>query len=173
MDMSKTDFIPKERLNEGIGIMRRNAESLIGTASYLYDKKVYLHSAVFSIFAIEEIAKTLVLRENLMAKRNLTYGEWDKIAKGKAHVKKLRIYFNKLFSNEELKNEYPKNDPLPNEILELLLDYYLRLKNNVLYVNWDRRLNKWEWFPQYYEENDGELRSKSLLNFAKMGFNKL
>jgi AbiV family abortive infection protein len=170
----QVDFIPNEKFEEGIAIMRKNAKSLIETASYLYDTKLYLHSAIFSIFAIEEMAKSLVLKEKLTMKRNLTYNEWDKIVKGKAHLSKLRIYFEKLSSNEELKKEYPNSNTAPaNEIMELILNYYLRLKNNVLYVNWDKRLNKWAWFPNYYKETDSEIRSRALLNFARMGFDKL
>ena len=168
------DFIPNEKFEEGIAIMRRNSKSLIETASYLYDTKLYLHSAIFSIFAIEEMAKVLVLKENLIKKKNLTYNEWDKVVKGKAHLSKLRIYFDKLSSNEEIKKEHPNSNIAPaTELMELILDYYLRLKNNVLYVNWDKRLNKWEWFPNHYKEIDSEMRSKALLNFARMGFDKL
>ena len=173
--MSKqVDLIPNEKFEEGIVIMRRNAKSLIETASYLYNTKLYLHSAIFSIFAIEEMAKSLVLKEKLVMKNDLTYGEWDKVIKGKAHLSKLRIYFDKSASNEEIKKEHPNSSLAPsNELTELILDYYLRLKNNVLCVNWDKRLNKWEWFPNYYKETDSEIRSRALLNFARMGFDKL
>jgi AbiV family abortive infection protein len=139
----QVDFIPNEKFEEGMAIMRRNSKSLIETASSLYESRLYFHSAIFSIFAIEEMAKSLVLKENLIKKKNLTYDEWNKVVKGKAHLSKLRIYFDKLFSNEELKKEYQNsNTDLPIELMELFLGHYLRLKNNVLYVNWDKRLNK-------------------------------
>jgi AbiV family abortive infection protein len=48
------EIIPYESLEKGLQIIMKNVKSLIDTASLLNTNKKFLHSAIFSIFAIEE-----------------------------------------------------------------------------------------------------------------------
>lgn len=59
-----------------------------------------------------------------------------------------------------------------DEIIELIADYHVRLKLNVLYVNWDKRLSKWYWLPDDYSEDEQEKISARLLVAARKGYEK-
>jgi AbiV family abortive infection protein len=161
-----SDFIPCEKIEKGLQIIKKNVKSLIETATLLNNNKKFLHSAMFSIFAIEEIAKALVLKANSNQNSNITYAEWNKIVMGKAHYEKWKIYLEALSSN----TDDAKKHPLQDVINELIVNYHQRLKKNVLYVNWDRRLNQWDWIPDYYSEAEQERKSAELLNAASKGY---
>ena len=64
-------------------------------------------------------------------------------------------------------------DLTKDEIIEMIAEYYVRLKNNVLYVNWEKRLNKWYWLPEDYSETEQEKISRDLLYSARKGYERL
>jgi AbiV family abortive infection protein len=105
-----SDFIPCESLEMGLQIIKKNVKSLIETATLLNSNKKFLHSAMFSIFAIEEIAKAHFLRTNYTQNNNVAYSEWDKIVRGNAHYKKWKIYLEALSANADDHKNHPLND---------------------------------------------------------------
>jgi AbiV family abortive infection protein len=164
-----SNVIPCESLEKGLQIINRNIKSLIETATLLNQNKKFVHSATFSIFAIEEMAKANLLSANHSQKKDIPYAEWDRIVKGRnrksAHFEKWKTYLESLAL--KIHPELTKD-----ETVELLAEYYVRLKNNVLYVFWDKRLNQWYWLPDDYSEAEQEKISAELLNAARKGYEK-
>ena len=167
---TQLDVIPCENLENGIQITKRNVKSLIETATLLNCNKKYLHSAIFSIFAIEEMAKPHLLSANYSQKKDIPYAEWDRIARGRnrksPHFEKWKTYMDSLNLNI-----HP--DLTKDETIEMIAEYYVRLKNNVLYVNWEKRLNKWYWLPEDHSETEQEKISRDLLYSARKGYERL
>jgi AbiV family abortive infection protein len=173
-----SNVIPCEGLEKGLRIIKRNVKSLIETATLLNSNKKFLHSAIFSIFAIEEMAKAHLLSANHSQKKDVPFVEWDRIVKGKhrksAHFEKMKDYLSKQPVNIEVEKKHKALYPSVtiDDIIELIADYHVRLKLNVLYVNWDRRLSQWYWLPDDYSDAEQEKISARLLDAARDGYEK-
>lgn len=166
-----SDGIPYESLEKGLQIIKINVKSLIETATLLNSNKKFLHSALFSVFALEELAKAHVLKTYYSQKKDVPLAEWDRIVKkGNAHFEKMKIYLRTLPVNIDAVKKYPEIST--DDVIELTANYHVRLKLNVLYVNWDRRLSQWYWLPDDYCEAEQEKRSVNLLNAAIKGYEK-
>ena len=57
-------------------------------------------------------------------------------------------------------------------IIELYVNYQVRFKLNVLYVDWSKKLRKWYWLPDHYKIIDQERVSSDLLKLATDGYKK-
>jgi len=169
-----SNYIPQKDLEEGLRIIQKNVESLIDTATLLNSNKKFLHSAIFSILAIEEIAKAQILFAYHRQKNDILLTEWNRITRGKpgrsGHLEKMTSYLRTLPINLEEFKEYP--EITAEKMVGLFARYYVRLKVNVLYVNWDKRLNKWYWLPDHYSEDEQKIRSDGLLLAARKGYEK-
>lgn len=100
-----SNCISYEDLEKGLRIIQRNVESLIDTASLLNSNKKFLHSAIFSTLAIEEMAKAQILYANHSHKKDVSIAEWNRITKGKhgksAHFEKMTAYLKALPVNTD------------------------------------------------------------------------
>jgi AbiV family abortive infection protein len=164
------DHIPQKDLEEGLRIIRRNIESLIDTSTLLNNNRKFLHSTIFSLLALEEMSKGQLLFEHYRKKTDIPMTEWKRITGRKGHYEKMIRYLETLQVNPEAVREHP--EITTREIIELTTEYYVRLKLNVLYVNWDKRLCKWHWIPDNYGEDVQKERSDQLLVVAKNGYEK-
>jgi AbiV family abortive infection protein len=166
--------IPYNELEEGLRIILRNVNSLIDTASLLYNNKEFLHSAIFSITAIEEMAKAHLLKANCNDRKDVPITQWDRITRGtrgrSAHLAKITDFVKALPLGVDDIRKHP--GVLADTIIELIARYHVRLKLHVLYVDWDKRLGKWQWFPEQYSEKEQEEVSARLLNAARKGYEK-
>ena len=163
-----SDIIPFESLEKGLQIIKKNVKSLIETAILLNSNRKFLHSAIFSIFAIEEMAKAHLLSANHSQNKDVSIAEWGRIVKGKGrksgHFEKMKDYLEKLsFSINAEKNTNVKMDV----IIEMIADYHVRLKLNTFYVNWDKKLSQWYWLPDDYKESEQERISTNLIDAAR------
>ena len=178
-----SDTIPFEKLDEGLQKIQRNAKSLIDSAKVLIDNEKFYHSAVFSIFAIEELAKAHVLKVAKTEKRDLTFKEWNEITLVKAHLKKWKVFVAKqgididpkfLEAHKPAEDNVHSKDSInfKDAIGYLIGSYYLDLKNHVLYVDWEKRLHKWYWLPGSYSPHFRNIHEDSakLLRMATEEF---
>jgi AbiV family abortive infection protein len=165
-----SNCIPQKDLEEGLRIIQRNVASLIDTATLLNNNRKFLHSAIFSILALEEMAKGQLLFEHHRKKIDIPMTEWNRITGRKGHYEKMIGYLRTLPVNPEAVREHP--EITTQEIIELTAEYHVRLKLNVLYVNWDKRLIKWHWVPGEYSEDEQKERSDQLLLVARNGYEK-
>ena len=169
-DERKTDSIPFERLEEGLELIQRNVKSLIDSAQVLIDNRKFYHSAVFSIFAIEELAKAHVLEHAKTEKRDLAFKEWNEITLSKAHRKKWKVFVAKQpIDPKFLEAHAPAKDNVnfknsinfKDVVGDLIGSYFLDLKNHVLYVDWEKRLHKWFWLPGSYAPHFRNIQEES------------
>ena len=176
-----SDAIPFKKLEEGLQKIQRNVKSLLESAKLLLDNGKFYHSAVFSIFAIEELAKAHILEVAKSEKRDLTFKEWDEIIFRKAHRKKWKVFVAKqgidpkfLEAHKPVKdNVHSKNSINFEDVIgHLIGSYYLDLKNHVLYVDWEKRLHRWFWLPESYAPQFRNIQEEStmLLRMATKEF---
>jgi AbiV family abortive infection protein len=155
-DTRNSDFIPEKELEKGIELILQNVKSLLDSASSLHENNRFLHSTVFSIFAMEELGKLELLKDYRNKRQNLPIQEWDRLATWRAaHKQKLRKYV--------MTERVESVSKLPDEIVDLLARYHASFKNRVLYVNWNKRSKKWAWYPEEYSGQTQEEMSTRLL----------
>jgi len=159
-----SDAIPFKKLEEGLQKIQRNVKSLIESAKLLLDNGKVYHSSVFSILAIEELAKAHVLKVAKSEKKDLPFEEWNTITKKpRMHFKKWKVYLGKQNLDPEFSKRHPE---VTKDIIDnLMAEFHTNFKNKVLYVDWDKRLNNWYWLPAFFPW-EGRKRSVELLNAA-------
>ena len=126
-----TDAIPFKKLDEGLQKIQRNVKSLIESAKLLLDNEKVYHSSVFSILAIEELAKAHVLKVAKSEKRDLPFKEWNTITKKRGmHFKKWKVYLGK---TKNLDPEFSKKHPeVTKDVIDYLIaEFHTSFKNRV------------------------------------------
>jgi len=160
--------IPHKDLLKGIEITLRNVGTLIDSADLLHGHQRYLHSAIFSNLACEEMAKAQLLIDYHEKGKDLPIAEWKKLSRGGSHKKKIREYLSRILLEDPDERAKIPATISPDVILDLLADYYgVSLKGRVFYVNWIENSHTWQWLPAIYSETEQAKISASLLNVRK------
>jgi AbiV family abortive infection protein len=163
-----TQVIPHKDLEKGIEIILRNVGALLDSADLLHSRKRYLHSAIFSNLAVEEMAKVQLLMGYHEKGNDLPIMEWNRLSRGApAHRKKIREYLLRVLTENPGERVKIPSTISSDQIIDLIADYHVRLKQRVLYVNWIENSNTWQWLPEIYSETEQMEISARLLNVRK------
>jgi len=165
-----SQFIPLKDLKKGSEIIVNNINSLVETATLLHRQGRYLHSATFSVLAMEEMAKLELVSKHCIAGKDLPLVEWNQLTgRGSAHKRKLVKH---IMNGIKSTNKAPPGITM-DQIVELIADYYQRVKLRVFYVNWERGSGTWQWLAQIYSEKEQEEVSERFLRSARAGQERL
>lgn len=163
-----SQFIPHKDLEKGIQTILRNVNALLDSAESLHSEKRYLHSAVFSDLAVEEMAKAQLLMDYHRDRKDLPIAEWRKLSHGRsAHMEKVRKYLSQVIAEDSTTRA--KMPPMisSNQVIDLIAGYHVRLNQRVLYVDWIEKSNTWQWLPEIYSEKEQMEISARLLNVRR------
>lgn len=172
--------IPHRELEKGIKLSIENAERLIKDAEILYDNNRYPSASYLSIVALEEEGKASRLFSRLLDHKDISRKNWEE---------KIMDHRKKMIAIQETISKYRKlrikvgEERWKQVHLTDLAEYFLKYKDDCLYVDWDfetrktQITGKWkspskdiliEDFP-LVDENERRKTAESLIYEAKLG----
>jgi AbiV family abortive infection protein len=158
--MTVSDYIPSNRLHEGIEMILQNAHNLVECAKILCKEEKYTIASVLSILAFEEMAKAMFLIDHYNKREGVSEAQWRKLTRGRVHRRKLE----KFVRTEEPYKRYIAAKGINSRIeknIEMMIKHYKETKEHSLYVDWlslhadkdGSRKMGWSWLQPLPEPN--------------------
>jgi AbiV family abortive infection protein len=128
---------------DGADVCLENANRLLQDACLLFEKERYIASSCLAILTIEEIGKGIELLGLFRTQEDLSKSKWEKLSKGKAHIRKI-------MAGQELVHEYLEKQFKNIRLMKAKIDEQAKLtlakhyqwrKERYLYV--DLVNNRW------------------------------
>jgi hypothetical protein len=114
------------------------------------------------------MAKVQLLIDYKEKGEDLPITGWNRLSRGGgAHKKKTREYISQILVEYPSERAKIPDGISQDQIIDLIASFHVRLKQRVLYVNWNERSNTWQWFPEIYSEKEQMEISTPLRNVRK------
>ena len=181
----------KEEAKEGQKRIMKMANRLLNSSQKFLKEGQFSISIPLTILAFEELAKVDFLRIRIRDNQEISFKDWNNLTFGKgAHFLKLKWTLKKKskklekwteediqslnFVNQKLGlNVQYKNKNAIQKDVDLflpLIPKFKVLKEDCLYVNWDKSIRKWTYFDRRFTENVKQLIANYLYLEARREF---